>query len=175
MKMRTVGIFILCALISIAAGLADGQIQIAEGGKSIRIDHAWSRPADAWANGVVYFTVINDGATEDRLLSVSTAVADKAELHVTLNDNGVMKMRPVASVEMKAHGSTPLAPGGTHVMLIGLKQALQAGATFPLSLTFEKAGTIETTVVVEKSGSSGDGKMDMPGMDHGGDMKGIKM
>ena len=175
MRMRTVGIFIVCALISIAAGVAHGQSQLAEAGKSIRIDRAWSRPADASANGAVYFTIVNDGATEDHLLSASTAIAEKAELHVTLTENGVMKMRPVSSVEVKAHASTSLVPGGTHVMLIGLKQALQVGATFPLSLTFEKAGSIETAVVVEKSGSTGDGKTDMPGMEHGGDMKGMKM
>jgi len=175
MRTSIASVLILCAMMAFAPAAGRAQTQTAEAGKSIRIDHAWSRPAEASANGVVYFTIINDGAADDRLLSASSAIAKKAELHVTINDNGVMKMRPVPSVEVKARGRTSLAPGGTHVMLIGLTQALKAGATFPLSLTFEKAGTVEATVAVEQPGSSGSGKMDMPGTDHGGDMKGMKM
>jgi hypothetical protein len=57
----------------------------------------------------------------------------------------------------------PSSPGGIHVMLIGLKAPLKAGQTFPVPLTFEKAGTIMATMVVEKADAMSD---TMPGM-HG--------
>ena len=50
-------------------------------------------------------------------------------------------------------------------MLIGLKQPLRAGESFPLTLEFEKAGKREVTVTVEKAGAMGPGSrggMDMP-------------
>jgi copper(I)-binding protein len=48
-----------------------------------------------------------------------------------------------------------LKPGGDHVMLMGLKQPLKEGESFPLILTFEKAGDVQVTVKVEKAGATG--------------------
>jgi periplasmic copper chaperone A len=125
----------------------------------IRIEHPWSR-ASAVATGVVYLTIANRGPAGDRLVAVASPVAEKAELHSDIDDNGVMKMRPLAAIEIKPNGKAVLKPGGMHIMLIGLKQPLIEGQSIPLSLSFEKAGKIDITVPVEKAGSAGD----MPGM-----------
>jgi periplasmic copper chaperone A len=66
------------------------------------------------------------------------------QLHIEINDNGIMKMRPLKSTS-KANGKATLAPGGMHFMLIGLKHHLKDGQSFPLTLTFEKAGKIDVT------------------------------
>jgi periplasmic copper chaperone A len=135
----------------------------AQAGPPIEISHAWSRatPASA-ATGVVYLKVVNHGTADDRLTGASTAVASKAELHITLNDNGVMKMRPLADVPVKAGGSAEFKPDGMHIMLLGLKHPLKAGDHFPLTLTFEKAGAVKTMVTVQKAGAAAPGSM--PGM-----------
>jgi copper(I)-binding protein len=55
-------------------------------------------------------------------------------------DNGVMRMRPLEGLDVPKDGTVELKPGGTHVMLMGLKQPLQSGATLELDLKFEKSG-----------------------------------
>ena len=149
--------------LAIALCLAGISSAYAQASSPIVISHAWARatPASA-ANGAVYLTITNHGTTDDRLTGASTAVASKAQMHITLNENGVMKMRPMADVPIKAGGSAQFKPDGMHIMLLGLKHPLKAGDTFPLTLTFEKAGAVQTMVKVEKAGAAGPGSM--PGM-----------
>jgi periplasmic copper chaperone A len=135
----------------------------AQSSSPIEINHAWAHAtASSAANGAVYLTITNRGTADDRLTGASTAVASKAELHVTLNENGVMKMRPLADVPVKAGGSAQFKPDGMHIMLLGLKHPLKAGDSFPLTLTFDKAGAVETMVKVTKAGAAAPGSM--PGM-----------
>jgi len=134
---------------------------------SIAVTDAWARATPPGAKtGAAYVTVTNKGTETDKLLSVSTPVAGMAQLHTTINDNGVMKMRPVKSIDVKPGKPLTLKPGGYHLMLMDLKQPLKQGDTFPITLTFAKAGEIHTEVKVQKVGAMGDmGSMqDMPGM-----------
>jgi hypothetical protein len=85
----------------------------------------------------------------------------------------VMKMRPVTGVDIPAGQPVSLAPGGLHIMLMGLKKPLKAGEKFPLTLTFDKAGTRTVDVAVEKvggtgpaAGSAGSAGSAMPAMQH---------
>ncbi len=137
---------------------------------TIEIDHPWAR-ASAGKTGAAYLVIVNKGAADDRLVSATTPVAQKAEPHMTTDDNGVMKMRPVDGIDIKAGATAELKPGGLHLMLMGLKAPLKAGQSFPLTLTFEKAGAIDATVVVEKAGAMTGHAM--PGMNH--TMPGMKM
>ncbi len=122
---------------------------------AVEIDHPWSRAtAPSAANGAAYFVLSTNGKEEDRLLSASTPVAEKAELHTHLMDNGVMKMRPVNAIEVAPGSPTALAPGGLHVMLLGLKQPLVKGKSFPLTLVFEKAGPTVVQVDVQGAGET---------------------
>ncbi len=127
----------------------------------ITVDHAWARATPGAAHtGALYFTVTNGGAAPDRLLSASTPVAETAQLHATQSVDGVLQMRPVASLDLAPGAATVLRPGGLHMMLTGLKQPLKAGDQVPLSLRFEHAGTVAVTVPVEAVGAMGP----MPGM-----------
>lgn len=131
----------------------------------IAITNAWARATPAGAKtGAAYVTVTNKGDAPDKLLGASTPVAGETQLHTTLNENGVMKMRPLKSIDLKPGASVTLKPGGMHLMLMELRQPLKAGDSFPLALDFEKAGKVETVVKVEKAGSMGD-MGSMPGMD----------
>ena len=94
----------------------------------LEIEHPWSRatPAGAKVAGG-YFTIINKGSTPDRLLSISSDISDKAELHEMGVKDGVMTMRPVTGgLEIPAGGKVALAPGGYHLMFIGSEAATQA-------------------------------------------------
>ncbi|MCY1557377.1 Copper chaperone PCu(A)C [compost metagenome] len=97
-----------------------------------------------------YFVVHNQGQEADRLLSVQTPVAGKAELHEHVHSDGVMKMQRVQDVAIPAGGEVEFAPMGYHVMLFNLQQQAKDGERFPLTLTFEKAGKVEVEVAVHK-------------------------
>ncbi|MCW2293142.1 copper(I)-binding protein [Pseudomonas sp. BIGb0408] len=117
----------------------------------IEIIHPWSRELPPVApTAAAYFVLKNQGSDADRLLTVSTSVARKAELHEHVHADGAMKMQQVMSIEIPAGGEVKFEPMGYHVMLINVKQQAKAGDHFPLTLTFEKAGAVEVDVVVQK-------------------------
>ncbi|RWF77443.1 MAG: copper chaperone PCu(A)C [Mesorhizobium sp.] len=123
----------------------------------IEIVHPWSRatpPGAKVAGG--YFTMTNTGSSPDRLLSISSEISAKAELHEMGVKDGVMTMRPVSGgLEIPAGGKVALAPGGYHLMFVGLKQQPKQGETFPATLIFEKAGTVTVDFAVEGIGETG--------------------
>ncbi len=88
-------------------------------------------------------------------MSVSSPVAGVAEIHEMRLDAGVMKMRDVGTLEVKAGETVQLKPGGYHVMLSELRQPLKVGDRFPLTLKFENAGAVEVSVWVEEMGAGG--------------------
>lgn len=114
---------------------------------AISVEDAWARASvPGQMSSAAYFTVRNTGGA-DTLLSVSSPSAN-ASMHSTSMDNGVMRMRPLASLEVPAHSTVALKPGGTHVMLMGLKAPLEAGSTIVLDLRFEKSGERQVTANV---------------------------
>jgi periplasmic copper chaperone A len=120
----------------------------------IQVQDAWARATPGKAeNGAAYLTIVSPVA--DRLTEVSTPVAKKAEVHTMTMEGGVMKMRPLGEVELPANQPVTLKPGGIHIMLTGLTRHLKPGETFPLTLSFDKAGTREVAVAVAKAGASG--------------------
>lgn len=118
-------------------------------GSTLSVEHAWARATPSGApTGATYFTLRNASGEADRLVGASTPVADKAELHEHVHQDGLMKMRHVEAVEVPADGEVRFAPMGYHVMLFGLKQPLADGSQFPLTLRFERAGEVKVQVPV---------------------------
>jgi hypothetical protein len=131
------------------------------------ISHPHARPTmPGQTNGAAYLGVTNNGNTADKLVGVSSAESASTELHVTSSDKNMMKMREAESLEIAPGATVTMEPGsGYHIMLTGLKQPLQPGEKFPMTLTFEKAGKIDVAVVVdqpareaEPSSSGGDSR-----------------
>lgn len=114
---------------------------------AISVDGAWARATVAGQmSSAAYFTIRNAGGA-DKLLSVSSPSAN-ASMHSTSTDNGVMRMRPLPALDVPANATVELKPGGTHVMLMGLKAPLEAGSTILLDLKFEKSGEHHVTANV---------------------------
>ena len=88
-----------------------------------------------------FMVIRNTGTTDRQLIKAESPVAGIVELHTHLNENGVMKMREVPSIEVKAHGQTELKPGSYHVMLIDLKEQLKEGDNVPFTLKFDDGST----------------------------------
>jgi hypothetical protein len=70
-----------------------------------------------------------------------------------MSDMGMMKMRPVPGLSVAPGKPVKLAPGGYHIMLMGLKAPLKQGDSFPLTLRFEHAAPMTVTVNVEAIGA----------------------
>ena len=107
---------------------------------------------DALADAVPVSMVIrNDGDDEDRLLSGSTPVARRIDVHLTRLVDGRREMQPVpGGLSIPAHGSLILEPGASHLMLLGLQTDLVQGETFPLTLRFARAGVVTVTARVRR-------------------------
>ncbi len=124
----------------------------------LTIDHPYAVPSlTGVANGAAYVRGIdNKGNVPDRLVRVSTPVAERVEIHRMAMDGTVMRMREIAAIELPAKTVTPLRHDGQyHLMLMNLKQPLKEGDHFDLTLNFEKAGSKTVNVWVQKPRDAG--------------------
>jgi periplasmic copper chaperone A len=136
------------ALLAIGAGAA--YAQNAKVG-NIEVAHPWApvMTDTVLTNSAAYMTLTDRGTAPDELISASSPIAQKVELHVFGVENGVYGMHRVDAIQVSpGTAATVLWPGGAHVMLEGLKQPLKIGESFPLSLTFKTAGELRIQVEV---------------------------
>ncbi len=125
---------------------------------ALTVESPWARAsAGAAKAGAAYFRIVNAGPEADRLLAASSPVAGRVEMHTHLMDDGVMRMRRIDGVSVPGNEAAVFEPGGHHVMLMGLAGPLKQGGTFPLTLTFEKAGEITVSVKVRPIAARGSG------------------
>ncbi len=116
---------------------------------TLRVQEPWARPTVAGqAAGGGYFRIVG-GAVADKLVSASSDVAGRVELHSMTMDGNVMRMRQIDSIDIPAGKTVELQPGGLHVMFMDLKAPLATGSSFPLTLRFEKAGELKLAVKVQ--------------------------
>ncbi|MBI0534297.1 copper chaperone PCu(A)C [Roseomonas sp. KE2513] len=146
-RRRALSSLSMLAALSVAAPLAAQAPGIA-------VEQPWARAALLGGNGGAFLTLRNTGTAADRLVSASSPLARTTEIHETVREGDVMRMRPVTGIEIPAGGSVTLRPGGSHVMMTGLSQALRAGSTVPLTLNFERAGAVQVQVAVQGAGAS---------------------
>lgn len=106
-----------------------------------------------------FMTLKNGGDKDAKLVKADNSISKVTELHTHLNEDGVMKMRQVPAIDIKAKSEAVLEPGGLHVMMIDLKGPLKEGAKVALTLGFEDGSSKQVEAVVRKP-------MPMPAMDH---------
>ncbi|MEX0735538.1 MAG: copper chaperone PCu(A)C [Steroidobacteraceae bacterium] len=141
MKRRSVLAGLLLSLVAARPALAS----------ELTVSDAWSRTtAPGIPMGVVYLKIHNGTAKSDRLLKLKASVGSSAEVHRTEIVEGVARMREVSVLHVGVGERVELAPGGMHVMLMGLKKPLVEGQMFDLELLFEVAGPRKVKVTVRK-------------------------
>jgi copper(I)-binding protein len=142
-----------------APALADG----------IEVHDAYAITARPGApTGAAFMVIHNHGGAPDHLLSVSSPVAERVELHTHVMDaNGVAQMMEVEDGwALPTDGEIVLQRGAEHVMFMGITAPFEDGSEIPLTLMFENAGPVEITVTVDLDRMTGDA-MDHGNMDHG--------
>ena len=134
----------------------------------LEVHNAWGRTSPMVAqNGAFYMNIVNGTASDDELTSASTEACGVTELHeMYMKENDVMGMRPVEGgiIPVPAGETVELKAGGLHVMCIGKTADFNVGDTYPVTLEFAKAGTMEVTVEIREMGD-----MDMEGMEQDGE------
>ena len=120
----------------------------------VRIEDPWARATAPAAKVGAGYLKITSGAA-DRLVGANTPAAGRVELHVTVKEGDVMRMREVKAYDIPAKGGFELKPGGAHLMLVDLKAPLKEGTKVPVTLRFEKAGEVKVELQVRALGASG--------------------
>ena len=117
---------------------------------SIEISDAWIREVPANSDiTALYFEIKNSTGAEDWVVSISSTVSEKAEIHNTVIDNnGSAKMVKLEEVNLPSGGSLKLEPAGMHVMLIGLNKEISAGEEYQINVNFKNSGNKTVTARV---------------------------
>ncbi len=159
-----IGALLAAALVVAVAATAAAK-DLTQG--AISVEDPWARATVGAGAGAAFFAIKNTGSADDQLVGAAAPVAKLAELHTHIKEGDVMRMRQIEEIDVPAGGTTTLQPGGLHVMLMGLKAPLTAGSSFPLTLSFAKAGDVTVEVEVRNVAAM----KPSPGGGHHYDMK----
>jgi copper(I)-binding protein len=123
---------------------------------SLEITQPWTRATAPTAKaGGGFLTITNKGATPDRLIAARSTASAKVEIHEMKMDGNVMRMRELdKGLEILPGATVELKPGGYHIMFMDLKAPFAKDAKVPVTLVFEKAGSIEVPLAVQAIGTT---------------------
>lgn len=139
-------------LLTVFASLAVSTAAFAGAADQVSVHQPYVRLAPPNAPTTGAFMVLrNSGGQPVKLVKADNPASRVTELHTHVNDNGVMKMRPVPAIELPAKGEAVLQPGGLHVMLIELKAPLKEGDSVPLTLSFDDGSSKQVEARVLKA------------------------
>lgn len=111
---------------------------------NLKLTNYWVRPGVITKNTGAYVTIQNLSDQKYQLLKAECADTGFTELHDHINEEGVMKMRPVKAIAINENSVVELKRGSLHIMLMNLKKDLKEGETIKMRLVFKKEGTQET-------------------------------
>ncbi len=134
----------------LAAGLLFSAGVMAGAADTVSVQDPYVRLAPPSAPATGAFMVIKNAGDKDvKVVKADNPVSKATELHTHINEGGVMKMRKVEAIDVKAKGEAVLKPGGLHVMLIELKAPMKEGDSVPITLTFDDGSskTVDAKVV----------------------------
>ncbi len=136
--------------LTLLAGLLILSLAACRPSQPLSIEAAWGRPALSGNNAAAYFIINNATPESDRLLSASSSIAEFTEVHLSLMQDGNMIMQQQDSVDIPANSQLEFKPKDLNIMFINLKNDLNIGDDYELTLHFEKAGAITITVPVKE-------------------------
>ena len=122
----------------------------------VKATQPWARATAASARSGAAYLILVAGAA-DAVVGASSPIAATAELHRTVNEEGIIKILPAPNLELPGGTPVELKPGGLHIMLVGLTSPLKQGMSFPITLRFRTAAPVTISVKVEGPGASGPG------------------
>lgn len=150
------------SLLVLAATLA-APLHATAAGATVQVADPYVRAVPAGQDQTAAYMILrNTGKQDAALVKAESPAARAVELHTVISEGGMMKMRPVPKMEVKAGGEARLQPGGFHIMLIGMKEPLKEGASVSLTLNFDDGSKLSVTTPVRAAA----GGMGMPPHNH---------
>lgn len=139
----------VAALAALAAACTQAPAEKTEApAATVRIADALCRPTPNGRDMTGCYLTLTASA-DDRLVSVASSAAGEGEIHEMKTENGMMSMAELTEgLPLPAGQAVSLAPGGNHIMLMGLTRPLAEGETVVMTLTFENAPSAEVTARV---------------------------
>jgi periplasmic copper chaperone A len=119
----------------------------------VSVEHPWTRATPQGAKVGAGFMLLKNAGAADRVVGATSPLAGRVEMHVTVREGDVMKMREVKGFDVPAKGSFELKPGGAHLMLMDLKRPIKKGEKVPLTLKLEKGGELKVELVAAEAGA----------------------
>ena len=116
------------------------------------IDQAWVRLSPNKDSPSAGYFVAHGGDTATQLRGVLTDYALKVEMHESMSDGGVMKMKPIESVDIPAKGKVAFAPGGKHLMLWGVNDTAISRGKMTLTFLLANGDRLLVDAVIRKPG-----------------------
>jgi len=146
--MKNISLLLASLMVSAAA--------LAASADNVTVQEPYVRlaPPNAPATGA-FMVIKNNGDKDVKVVKADNPVSKVTELHTHLNDGGVMRMRPVAAIDVKAKGEAVLQPGGLHVMMINLLTPLKEGDSVPITLTFDDGSSKKVDAKVVRPVAAG--------------------
>lgn len=146
--MKNISLLLASLMVSAAA--------LAASADNVTVQEPYVRlaPPNAPATGA-FMVIKNNGDKDVKVVKADNPASKVTELHTHLNDGGVMRMRPVAAIDVKAKGEAVLQPGGLHVMMINLLTPLKEGDSVPITLTFDDGSSKKVDAKVVRPVAAG--------------------
>jgi copper(I)-binding protein len=135
---------IAVALLLLAASLGSALAAAA----NVHVSNARARATvPGQTTAVVYMDITSEA--DSALVSATSPVAERVEVHSMTMDGGIMRMRPVPKLELKGGKTVRLGPDSMHLMLVNVKRPLKAGETVALTLRLGASAGAVTTIEVQ--------------------------
>ena len=100
-------------------------------------------------NAAAYMQITNPTDAPMTIVAIKTDIAEKNELHESRVIDGVASMQEIHKLVIESKSTVSLAPGGLHIMLIGLKDPIKAGQSIPVTLEFESGKNVVISAIVK--------------------------
>ena len=144
-RWRAARLAIVCVIGALGVGCGPSDTPPTE---RLAVRNGWARIADSGATSGAYLELVNRDTVAVSVIGISTEVATAAEVHETKQHDGMVHMMPRTALVIPAGGTVSMAPGGLHVMLVGLRRGLSAGDSVPLRIHFSDSTQIRVVVPV---------------------------
>lgn len=129
-------VFLLAAAAALTLGACHNQ-------QVLHVDHGWVRLAAVQGRPAAAYFTLYGGPSDTALLSVTSPIAIKTQMHETSEQNGVSSMAPLAQVAVPAGAKIKFEPGGKHVMLTGVNASVKPGDSVDFRFVFANGEQIE--------------------------------
>lgn len=148
--------FLYALAASLVPAVALGAVDPAPEEAAIGIENAWVRALPSTVkNTAAYLRVTNLSASAQAVVGARAEVADNVEIHTTVHRDGMVRMQPLPGVALAPGETVEFAPGGTHLMLLGLAYTLTPGDEVELCLVLASGDEACTTARVRRDGGGG--------------------